>query len=99
MANKKIVVNGNEYVVREVICVTCNQFENILDQIYGKGSYDWDTADGAVSVFSSLDEEDAFELSLEDDLSKFFGKDVSSVHTDNFDYGIGIWIVFAKEAE
>ena len=76
--------------IKETVCVSKDKFEEILDDIYGIHEYDTEYSLDGLSIWT----EESKELPIEEDLSKYFGRAVSTVHLDDCEY-IGVWIVFA----
>jgi hypothetical protein len=78
----------NNYPIKECVCVSPDEFNRILSDIFG------DNVETEYSMDGLWVGNSEGELPLEDGLSEYFGREVSSIHLDDCDY-VGVWIVFA----
>ena len=81
-----ITINNRTYFYKKVLCFSISQFETILEEIYPEQDFEWGVEDGSIWFTGDGD--------LNSDLSKYFGEEVSSTHTDGVDTDVGIWVVF-----
>lgn len=87
VAAEKIRAGGHP--IKETICLSSDEFEKILKKIYPHGFETEYSMDG-LWVGNKYGE-----LPVEEDLTEYFNRKVSSIHLDDCDC-VGVWIVFAE---